>query len=77
MARGNGPRELPNVPIGDHCRMTRTAPDEEVFPSERERDRRRDRKRVTAMVVDGAGIRRQAMALAARLQRRSAPPDPG
>ena len=53
--------------------MKKSAADEEVFPSERERDRRRDRKRVTAMVVDGAGIRRQAMALAERSRRRSAP----
>ena len=55
--------------------MKKSAAGEEVFPSERERDRRRDRKRVTAMVVDGAGIRRQAMALAARSRRRSAPPE--
>jgi hypothetical protein len=53
--------------------MKKSAADEEVFPSERERDRRRDRKRVTAMVVDGAGIRRQSMALAERSRRRSAP----
>ncbi|MGC8473784.1 MAG: hypothetical protein ACP5PW_05170 [Candidatus Dormibacteria bacterium] len=54
--------------------MKKSAADEDVFPSERERDRRRDRKRVTAMVVDGAGIRRQALALAARSRRRSEPP---
>ncbi len=56
--------------------VKKSAPDDEIFPPERERDRRRDRKRVTAMVVDGAGIRRQAMALAAKSRRRSAPPDP-
>jgi hypothetical protein len=55
--------------------MKKSAAEEEVFPSERERVRRRDRKRVTAMVVDGAGIRRQAMALAARSRRRSGPPE--
>ena len=55
--------------------MKKSAADEEVFPSERERDRRRDGKRVTAMGVDGAGIRRQAMALAGRSRRRSAPPE--
>jgi hypothetical protein len=55
--------------------MKKSAADEEVFPAEQERARRRDRKRVTAMVVDGAGIRRQAMALAARSRRRSGPPE--
>ncbi len=57
--------------------MKKSAPDDEIFPAERERDRRRDRKRVTAMVVDGAGIRRQTMALAGRSRRRSAPPECG
>ncbi len=42
---------------------------DEISPSEAERDRRRDRMRETRMVVDGAGIRRQAQALAARIHR--------
>lgn len=46
------------------------APDE-LTPGERARLRTRDRKRTTPMVVDNAGIKRTALALA---QRRSARP---
>lgn len=42
-------------------------------PSEAQRARRRDRRRETRMVVDGAGIRRQAQALGRRAVSRRAP----
>ena len=57
--------------IGHHGAMSKLVADQDLFPAERERDRRRDRKRVTAMVVDGAGIRRQAQALAERARGRT------
>jgi hypothetical protein len=49
---------------------------EELTPRERARLRARDRKRSTRMVVDAAGLKRTALALA---QRRAAspPPPPG
>jgi len=42
----------------------------ELPPAESERVRRRDRKHVTAMVVDGGNVRRQLEALRAREWRR-------
>ncbi|MBJ7609396.1 MAG: hypothetical protein JF887_08195 [Candidatus Dormibacteraeota bacterium] len=39
---------------------------EELTPSQRARLRTRDRKRSTAMVVDNAGVKRTALALAQR-----------
>ena len=45
-------------------------PGSELSPRERARVRARDRKRSTRMVVDNAGVKRTALALA---QRRSAP----
>jgi hypothetical protein len=51
------------------------APDE-LSPRERARLRTRDRKRTTQMVVDNAGIKRTALALARRRAAgRVAPPD--
>ena len=44
---------------------------DELSPRERARLRGRDRKRTTRMVVDNAGVRRTAQALA---RRRAAPP---
>lgn len=43
---------------------------DELDPGEAQRAKRRDRKRFTRMVVDGAGIRRQAQALRLRALRR-------
>ncbi len=43
---------------------------DELDPAERERLRRRDRKRVTEMVVDGGNLRRQVQALRDRAIRR-------
>jgi hypothetical protein len=43
---------------------------EELGPRERERLRRRDRKRITRMVIDGGNLRRQLQALAQRAQAR-------
>ncbi|HUY09201.1 MAG TPA: hypothetical protein VMW80_07085 [Candidatus Dormibacteraeota bacterium] len=45
---------------------------EELNPAEQERVRRRDRKRVTPMVVDGGNLRRQVQALRERAFRRAA-----
>jgi hypothetical protein len=42
------------------------APRDELSPRERARLRTRDRKRTTQMVVDNAGIKRTALALARR-----------
>jgi hypothetical protein len=50
----------------------RDVPDE-LSPRERARLRTRDRKRTTQMVVDNAGVKRTALALA---QRRAAKPVP-
>jgi len=50
----------------------RDTPDE-LTPRERARLRSRDRKRTTQMVVDNAGIKRTALALA---QRRATKPPP-
>ncbi|HEY6537561.1 MAG TPA: hypothetical protein VI138_00800 [Candidatus Dormibacteraeota bacterium] len=49
---------------------------EELDPPERERARRRDRKRVTKMVVDGGNLRRQVAALRERARRRTPAPAP-
>ena len=44
---------------------------EEGLPAaEAARDRRRDRKRVTRMVVDGGNLRRQLQALQARAEKK-------
>jgi len=43
---------------------------EDVAPSEAQRAQRRDRKRVTRMVVDGGNLRRQLEALRARAEAR-------
>jgi hypothetical protein len=48
-------------------------PPDELTPRERARLRARDRKRTTQMVVDNAGIKRTALALA---QRRATKPPP-
>lgn len=45
---------------------------DELHPAEQERVRRRDRKRVTRMVVDGGNLRRQVQALRERAFRRAA-----
>ncbi|HVB53000.1 MAG TPA: hypothetical protein VNF24_02255 [Candidatus Acidoferrales bacterium] len=56
---------------------------DELNPVERERVRRRDRKRITKMVVDGGNLRRQVQALRERAIRRApsqpppAKPTPG
>jgi len=50
----------------------RDVPDE-LSPRERARLRTRDRKRTTQMVVDNAGVKRTALALA---QRRATKPTP-
>ena len=50
----------------------RDVPDE-LSPRERARLRARDRKRTTQMVVDNAGVKRTALALA---QRRATKPTP-
>ena len=49
----------------------RTTPPEDLTPSEAARNRHRDAKRVTKMVVDNAGVKRIAPALAARSARKS------
>jgi hypothetical protein len=51
----------------------RDVPDE-LSPSERARLRTRDRKRTTQMVVDNAGVKRTALALAQRRAGKPAPP---
>jgi hypothetical protein len=43
-------------------------PPDELSPRERARLRNRDRKRSTRMVVDNAGVKRTALALARRRQ---------
>jgi hypothetical protein len=48
------------------------APDD-LTPRERARLRSRDRKRTTQMVVDNAGIKRMALALAQRRAPKAAP----
>lgn len=53
----------------------RDRPDE-LTPRERARLRHRDRKRMTPMVVDNAGVKRTALALARRRARPSAPAAP-
>jgi hypothetical protein len=54
----------------------REAPDE-LSPRERARLRARDRKRTTPMVVDNAGVKRTALALAQRRAARApVPPQP-
>ena len=53
---------------------------DELSPRERARLRHRDRKRTTPMVMDNAGVRRTAQALANRRASRPAEapsPDPG
>jgi hypothetical protein len=51
---------------------------EELTPRERARLRARDRKRATRMVVDNAGVKRTALALAQRRAAHGAPtPKPG
>jgi hypothetical protein len=52
------------------------APDE-LTPRERARLRARDRKRTTRMVVDNAGLKRTALALAQRRAARAPTPPPG
>ena len=47
---------------------------DELSPRERARLRTRDRKRTTQMVVDNAGIKRTALALAQRRAGKPAPP---
>ena len=42
---------------------------DELNPEERERIRRRDRKRITKMIVDGGNLRRQVQALRERALR--------
>jgi hypothetical protein len=49
------------------------APDD-LTPRERARLRSRDRKRTTQMVVDNAGIKRMALALAQRRAPKAVPP---
>ncbi|MGC2192764.1 MAG: hypothetical protein WA751_10575 [Candidatus Dormiibacterota bacterium] len=44
---------------------------DELNPAEQERVRRRDRKRITKMVVDGGNLRRQVQALRERAFRRA------
>ncbi|MHB1524935.1 MAG: hypothetical protein ACYCZN_01420 [Candidatus Dormibacteria bacterium] len=44
--------------------------EEELPPAEAARDQRRDRKRVTRMVVDGGNLRRQMEALQARAEKK-------
>ncbi len=51
-------------------------PPEELTPRERARLRARDRKRTTRMVVDSAGLKRTALALAQRRERPAAAPTP-
>ena len=51
----------------------RDVPDE-LTPREKARLRARDRKRATRMVVDNAGVRRTALALAQRRAAQSARP---
>lgn len=48
----------------------------EVSPAERARQRRRDRKRETRMVVDNAGIRRLLPVMRRRAQRDRSEPEP-
>jgi hypothetical protein len=45
-------------------------PPEDLTPTEAARARHRDAKRVTKMVVDNAGVKRIAPALAARTKRK-------
>jgi hypothetical protein len=52
---------------------TSDTPDE-LTPRENARLRHRDRKRITRMVVDNAGVKRTALALARRRPPRPAPP---
>ena len=47
---------------------------EDLTPRERARLRHRDRKRTTAMVVDNAGVKRTALALARRRVADAKPP---
>jgi hypothetical protein len=55
----------------------RDVPDE-MTARERARLRARDRKRATRMVVDNAGVKRTALALAQRrAAQQSSPPPPG
>jgi hypothetical protein len=54
----------------------RDVPDE-LSPRERARLRTRDRKRTTQMVVDNAGVKRTALALAQRRAAKPAPPQDG
>jgi hypothetical protein len=49
---------------------------EELTARERARLRNRDRKRTTQMVVDNAGLKRTALALAHRRAARPSPPAP-
>lgn len=51
-------------------------PPEELTPRERARLRARDRKRTTRMVVDSAGLKRTALALAQRRERPTPTDDP-
>jgi hypothetical protein len=44
---------------------------DDIGPPERERVRRRDRKRITKMVVNGGNLRRQVQALRERAFRRT------
>jgi hypothetical protein len=54
----------------------RDAP-EDLTPRESARLRARDRKRTTRMVVDSAGLKRNALALAQRRPSRAQTPPPG
>jgi hypothetical protein len=59
--------------------MARERPDspDELTPRENARLRARDRKRTTRMVLDSAGLKRTALALAQRRAAQSAPPEDG
>jgi len=53
--------------MGDHWAVKDL---EDLAPGEAQRAQRRDRKRVTRMVVDGGNLLRQVEALRARAERR-------
>jgi len=48
---------------------------DDLSPRERARLRRREKKRVTAMVVDNAAVKRTALALANRRRGQAPPPE--
>jgi len=64
--KGSGPRLDRELAVVE--RATTMLEMEELEPRERERLRRRDRKRITRMVMDGGNLRRQLQALAQRAQ---------